>query len=91
VSRSAGTGASAGRPTKRWRRGETGTGPRPYGKSKQEPIVAEASRGRRCMMMRNEKKWYPTVLLEVAAATAACLVMMGILAITAFGVAGLLA
>jgi hypothetical protein len=43
------------------------------------------------MMMRNEKKWYPTVLLEVAAATAACLVMMGILAITAFGVAGLLA
>jgi hypothetical protein len=36
-----------------------------------------------------EKSW-PTVLVEVVAATAACVIMMGVLAITAWGVAGLL-
>jgi hypothetical protein len=42
------------------------------------------------MTVREEKNWYPTVLLEVAAATAAALVMIAILAITAFGLAGFL-
>jgi hypothetical protein len=36
-----------------------------------------------------EKSW-PVVLIEVAAATVACIVMMGLLAVTAYGVAGLL-
>jgi hypothetical protein len=36
-----------------------------------------------------EKSW-PTVLIEVAAATVACVVMMGLLAVTAYGIAGLL-
>lgn len=36
-----------------------------------------------------EKSW-PVVLVEVAAATVACIVMMALLAVTAYGVAGLL-
>jgi hypothetical protein len=36
-----------------------------------------------------EKSW-PVVLIEVAAATVACIIMMSLLALTAYGVAGLL-
>lgn len=36
-----------------------------------------------------EKSW-PMVLIEVAAATVACMVMLGLLAVTVYGLAGLL-
>jgi hypothetical protein len=42
------------------------------------------------MTVRKEKNWYPTVLLEVAAATAASLVMIAILAVMAVGLGSIL-
>jgi hypothetical protein len=43
----------------------------------------------RSLTAHAEKEW-PVVLVEVAAATVACLLMMGLMAVTAYGLAGLL-
>jgi hypothetical protein len=43
----------------------------------------------RSLTANAEKEW-PVVLVEVAAATVACLLMMGLMAVTAYGLAGLL-